>query len=302
MLSELTTVIDSCTLVKSHPLLLEQFQFSKTTLLTKLESELDTEVCSDCNPQMQTTCSSQTVTNKLAIKKKRSKARTGSFKGESGLELIQEDINDHERCSPVPAVERLNTASLEQHRRSPRKQRGITTGDSDSSDDDNDDFRIEQILPAESRGLSHAPSRKRSRTTKISRLMALHNQMPSEEYDGDYEDEIPTPAVSFDITDRVFEYAPDNMPTTQVEVHNLLKRSRSSDSSTEASNDSACLIPDKPATSSGRKTSFDRCSISTPNVMFNQLIEPLRQSKTESSNSFKGILLKDHSSSYESNV
>lgn len=277
-------------MAQSQSLLTKQLQFSKTALLTKLESDLVTESGIDCSAQMQTSLSE--ATTKLAAKKKRNRLRANSsFKGGSALELIKEDITDPEQCSPV---ERLNTASVEQHRRSPRRmpQKGATNSDSDE-----DDVIKEQIVPPESRGMPPPASRKRTRTIK-SRLMALHNQMPAEDYDGDYEDEVP-PSATFNTPDKVFDYAAarnERSMTTLVEVHNSLKRSRSSDSSVEMSNDSVCLIPETSAVSSVRKLSADQHSVSSPSITLN-----LKHSKTDGlSNSLKFVLLKGHSSSYES--
>lgn len=288
-MSELAKVIDSCILVKSQSPLAKQF--SKTSFLSTLEKELIAEVNSDCNSQMEAS-SSETAKNKLPKKKLRSRLRTNtSFKGESALELIKEDITDPERSSPV---ERLNTGNIEQHRRSPRRMHRRTTTSSDSDDDD-DDVIKEQPLLSETR-IPPGP-RKRNRTVK-SRLMALHKQT-MEDYDGDYEDEIPTPAsVSFDSADKVFEYAATNRPTTSVEVHNLLKKSRSSDSSVEMSNDSTCLIPERATTtSSTRKLSIDRHSVSSPSITFSNLMDPLRNGGS-SLKQLKVALLKGHSSSY----
>ena len=281
-MSELSQLIDNCRLVKSHSLVIGQF--SKTALLGELESDLINEVGTDCNPPMVTE-SSEAAKAKFVKKKKNRLKTTSSFKGESGLELIKEDA---ELSSPI---ESLTAGATEQHRRSPRRtlQRDTTLSD---SDEDSDGMK-EQFLPTE--------SRKRTRTIK-SRLLALHKQ-PTEDYDGDYEDEIPTPgAVSFDIPDKVFGYSAEHRPTTLVEVHHSLKRSRSSDSSVETSNDNASLIPNKAAsTSAVRKLSFDRHSVSSPSIKFN-LMEPLRQHGNNSLKQLKVVFLKGHSSSYESTV
>ena len=287
-MSQLSQVIDSCRLVKSHSLIIRQF--SKTALLSEFESDLINKVGIDPPPMVAE--SSEAAAKAKFVKKRKNRLKTSSsFKGESGLELIKEDITDPELCSPPP-VDSLTASGTEQHRRSPRRtlQRDSTLSD---SDDDYDGMK-EQILPTE--------SRKRTRTIMKSRLTALHRQ-PTEDYDGDYEDEIPTPAsVSFDIPDKVFEYAAaENRPTTIAEVHHSLKRSRSSDSSVETSNDNASLIPIKSAsTSAVRKLSFDRHSVSSPSIKFN-LMDPLRQHGNNSLKQFK-VFLKGHNSSYESTV
>ena len=290
MVSELAQIIDRCRLVKSHSLILRQF--SKTALLRELEDELINKDGIDHNAQHMLTESSEAAKGKMAKKKKNRLKTNSSFKGESGLELIKEVMTDPELCSP----DSLTASGTEQHRRSPRRtlQRDSTLSDSDEEDDS----MAEQILPTENRNLPPAP-RKRTRTIK-SRLLALHKQS-TEDYDGDYEDEIPTPtAVSFDIPDKVFEYGTENRQTAHVEVHHSMKRSRSSDSSVEMSNDSTSLIPDKAAsTSSIRKLSVDRHSVSSPSIKFGNLMDPLRHGN----NSLKQfILLKGHSSSYESTV
>ena len=296
-MSELAKVIDNCRTVKSHSPLIKQF--NKTVFLTKLETELIAEATTDCNPQIQAMAVSETAKSKFAKRKRNRLKANSSFKGESGLELIKEDITDQEQCSPV---ERLSPCAMEQHRRSPRrmKRRGKTTSDSDDDYDDDDDI-IKEILPQVSRGFPPpAASKKRTRTAKSRLLMALHNQS-AEEYDGDYEDEIPTPAaVSFNIPDKVFDYTAESKSTTLVEVHNCsVKRSRSSDSSVEASTDNTCLIPET-TTSATRKSSFDRLSVSSPNIMYS-LMEPLRHSNN-SLKQLKVVLLKGHGSSYESTV
>ena len=293
MRSDLDKVIDNCRSVRSHSLLIKQF--SKTALLSKLENELVTKVDTSSKPQISASVS-ETAKTKFT-KKKRSRLRANSsLKGESALELIKEDVTDADRCS---SVERLSASVIEQHRRSPRRmqRRGRITSDSENNDDDDDDDEIKEILLPENRSVaSTGTSKRRTRTVK-SRLIALHNQA-TEEYDGDYEDEVSTPvAVSFDIPDKVFEYAA--RPTTLVEVHHSMKRSRSSDSSVDASNDSTCLIPNKLGTSSARKTPSDRHSASSPNIVFG-IMDPLRHGN----NSLKQlkVLLKGHSSSYESTV
>ena len=295
-MSELAKVIDNCRSIKSHSPLIKQF--SKTALLSKLEHELITEVDSDCNPKIPAGLS-ETAKTKFS-KKKRSRLRAkSSFKGDVPLELIKEDVTDAERCS---SVERLSVSTNEQHRRSPRRMmRRRNTSDSENNyddDDDNDDVIKEVLLPENRNVPPTGVTRKRTRTVK-SRLIALHNQA-TEDYDGDYEDEIPTPAaVSFDASDKVFGYAAASRPTTLVEVHHSLKRSRSSDSSVDTSNDNTCLIPtNKVATSSARKTSFDQHSVSSPNIMFS-IMDPLRHGN----NSLKQlkVLLKGHGS-YESTV
>lgn len=133
--------------------------------------------------------------------------------------------------------------------------------------------------------------------------MALHRQ-PTEDYDGDYEDESPTLAsVSFDTSDKVFEYpaTTEHRPITiAAEVHNSLKKSRSSDSSVETSNDNASLIPNKAvSTSAVRKLSHDRHNVSSSSIKFN-LMDPLKQHGNSSLKQFK-VFLKGHSS-YESTV
>ena len=299
MMSELAKVIDDCRTVKSHSPLIKQF--NKTVFLIKLETELITEATTECNPQIQATAVSETAKSKFAKRKRNRLKANSSFKGESALELIKEDITDQEQCSPV---EKLSPGAMEQHRRSPRrmKKRGKTTSGSDDDYDDDDDDIIKEILPQESRGFPPPPaSKKRTRATKSRLLMALHNQS-AEDYDGDYEDEIPTPAaVSFDIPDKVFDYTAESRSTTLVEVHNSsVKRSRSSDSSVEASTDNTCLIPEKVTTTSAtRKSSFDRLSVSSPNIMYS-LMEPLRHSNN-SLKQLKVVLLKGHGS-YESTV
>ena len=292
MRSDLDKVIDNCRSVRSHSLLIKQF--SKTALLSKLESKLVTKVDSSSKPQISASIS-ETAKTKFAKKKKSRLRANSSLKGESALELIKEDVTDADRCS---SVERLNASAIEQHRRSPRRmqRRGRPTSDSENNDDDDDDEIKEILLPENRSVASTGTSKRRTRTVK-SRLIALHNQA-TEEYDGDYEDEVSTPvAVSFDIPDRVFEYAARS--TTLVEVHHSMKRSRSSDSSVDASNDSTCLIPNKLATSSARKISSDRHSASSPNIVFG-IMDPLRHGN----NSLKQlkVLLKGHSSSYESTV
>ena len=289
-MSELSKAIDNCRSVKSRCLLIKQSHFSKTAYLAKLENDLFTEAgggveCDD--PKVKT----DIAKSPKFAKKKRNRLRTNpSLKGESALELIKEDITDPERSSP------LLVSSTEQHRRSPRKMlhRGETTSDSDE-----DDIK-EHVLPPDNRGSASAAARKRSRAMK-SRLMALHNQMPTEDYDGDLEDEVVTPA-----RETAFDYsaAGSRMVTTSVEVHNALKRSMSSESSVETPNDNACLIPDKSAAVSTKKLSFDRLSASSPGGVFN-LMEPLKHAgKSESFSSLKQfkLVLFGHEPSYESTV
>ena len=294
-MSELAKVIDNCRSVKSHSPLIKQF--SKTALLSKFEDELITEVDSSCNPKIPAS-SSETAKTKFAKKKRSRLKANSSFKGESALELIKEDVTDAERCS---SGERLSVSTNEQHRRSPRRMmRRRATGDSENNDDDfDDDDVIKETLLSENRSVPPTGiPRKRTRTVKSRLMAALHSQA-TEDYDGDYEDEIPTPAaVSFDSSDKVFKYAAANRPTTLVEVHHSLKRSRSSDSSVDTSNDNTCLIPtNKTPTSSTRKTSFDQHSVSSPNIMFS-IMDPLRHN-----NSLKQlkVMLKGHGS-YESSV
>jgi len=298
MASELSKVVNNCRTAQTQCSSTKQLQFSKTTFLAKLESDLVSKSSIDCSAQTQLSSSKATENSKPVAKKKRNRLReNSSFKGESKLELIKEDITDPEQFSPV---ERLNTTSMEQHRRSPRRMQREAT----NSDSDEDDVTKEQLLPSENKVMPPAATRKRTRTIKSRLMMSLHNQAPAEDYDGDYEDEVSTPpAPIFGNPDKVFDYAAGNEGpmTTVAEVHNSLKRSRSSDSSVETSNDSACLIPEKPVASSVRKLSYDQHSISSPSVTFN-----LRHSKTEGlSNSLKQlkiILLKGHTSSYESTV
>ena len=266
--------------MKSHSLR----QFSKTTLLSQLENELRNEVSpeNECNPQTVIGDSDTYKTKFVRRKKTRLKANP-SFKGESGLELIKEDMTDPEPCSP-----RANS-DVEEHSTSPRR---ILQHDDTLSDSDDGDEMTEHILPAENRNLPPAAPRKRTRTVK-SRLMALH-RLPTEDYDGDYEDEAPTPMA---FPDRVFQ--DQDRPTTLVEVHHTMKKSRSSDSSVEASNDSTSLIPNK-STSSVRKVSLDRYSATSPSVKFN-LMEPLKHGNNSLKQLKNKVFLKGHSF-YESTV
>ena len=286
-MSDLSRVIDSC---KSHSLIR---QFSKTALLSELESDLVNEVNVNCDPSPVVADSTKVTPKAKFVKKKKNRLKTtSSFKGESGLGLIKEDITDPESFSPPPPpVESVTTSDTEQQWRSPK--RTTIQRDSTLSDSDEDyDGPKEQILPTE--------SRKRTRTIK-SRLMALHRQ-PTEDYDGDYEDEIPTPvSVSFDTPDKVFEYAAatEHRSVTIAEVHHSMKKSRSSDSSVETSNDNASLIPNKTmSTSAVRKLSCDRHSASSSSIKFNLMDR--RQHSNNSLKQFK-VLLKGHSS-YESTV
>ena len=292
MVSDLSQVIDSCRLVRSHCLIR---QFNKTTLLSELESNLINEVNVNLTPSLMVAESTKVAGKAKVVKKKRNRLKTtSSFKGESGLGQIKEDITDPESFSPPPLSpgKSLTTSDTEQHWINPRARTTIQR-DSTLSDSDEDYDVKEQILPTE--------SRKRTRTTK-SRLMALHRQ-PTEDYDGDYEDEIPTPvSVSFDSPDKVFEYAAatEHRPVTIAEVHHSLKKSRSSDSSVETSNDNASLLPNKAAsTSAVRKLSYDRHSVSSPSIKFN-LMDPRRHGNN-SLKQFK-VFLKGHNSSYESTV
>ena len=232
---------------------------------------------------------SDTSKAKVIRRKKTRLKANPSFKGESGLELIKEDMTDPEPCSPIAK------GDMEQLPTSPR--RIFKHSDSLSDSDDGDDM-TEHILPAENRNLPPAAPRKRTRTVKSSRLTALH-RLPTEDYDGDYEDEAPTP-VAF--PDKVFQYAAANQdrPTTLVEVHHTMKKSRSSDSSVEASNDSTSLIPNK-STSSVRKLSLDRYSATSPSVKFN-LMEPLKHGNNSLKQlKNKVVFLKGHSL-YDSTV
>lgn len=147
--------------------------------------------------------------NKMTRRKRNKIVRMNSNKHETSLDLIKEDIDEIDHKTPGVQSENIAVISMEQHRRSPHRKlpRQVELHASDS-DEDVDVTNVNLTLDTKP-----LANKKKSRTLRSARLLALHKK-PSEDYDGDYEDEVATPSVDLNPT-RYF-----NNKTTMVEVHN----------------------------------------------------------------------------------
>lgn len=179
--------------------------------------------------------------NRTTKRKRTKTVRMTSGKHETSLELIreQEDEVDH----------KLSTVQSElQGRRSPRRHlpRQIEMHDSDS-DEENDDDNVKLTLDCKP-----LANKKKKRTV---RTLAMRKKA-SEDYDGDYEDEVATPCSDIDPTIH------SNQKAVLVEVHHPLNiklgtsRDVNSVSSNEGSNDRVKLLSEvSPVTPSGNNHS-----------------------------------------------
>ena len=185
-----------------------QSQCSKTALLNKLEDNIITIEPCDVTPV--SIGAPETIkVNKMTRRKKNKLVRINSSKHETSLDLIKEDVDEIDYKASGVQSENIAVSSVEQHRRSPhRKLPRQVELDASDSDEDVDDANVKLTLDTKP-----LANKKKSRNLRSARLLALHKKL-SEDYDGDYEDEVATPSVDLNPT-RHF-----NNNTTMVEVHN----------------------------------------------------------------------------------
>jgi len=142
---------------------------------------------------------------------KRKRVRMNSSKLETSLDLIKEDTEEMDHKTSNVQSENITVSSVEQHQRSPHRKLPRQAEIFSDSDEDIDDDNV-KFMP-DTKPLAN---KKKVRTLRNPRLLMIHKKA-SEDYDGDYEDEVATPSADLNPT-RHFN------KTTIVEVHEPLTR------------------------------------------------------------------------------